>query len=207
MRLKQMTKPFTIPKELIMQAYKQVKVNAGCAGIDQQTIAEFEKNLRSNLYKLWNRMSSGCYFPQPVKMVKIAKKDGGERILGVPSVIDRIAETAAKLILEPELEKHFHPDSYGYRPNKSAIDAIAVTRKRCWYYDWVIEFDIKALFDTIPWDLLEKSIEHHTDNKWVKLYIKRWLQSPMKDMQGNVTEKVKGTSQGGLCKALHKPPC
>ena len=191
-----MTKPFTIPKELIMQAYKQVKVNAGCAGIDQQTIAEFEKNLRSNLYKLWNRMSSGCYFPQSVKMVKIAKKDGGERILGVPSVIDRIAETAAKLILEPELEKHFHPDSYGYRPNKSAIDAIAVTRKRCWYYDWVIEFDIKALFDTIPWDLLEKSIEHHTDNKWVKLYIKRWLQSPMKDMQGNVTEKVKGTSQG-----------
>lgn len=191
-----MTKSFNIPKELIMQAYLQVKANGGCAGIDQQTIAEFEKNLRSNLYKLWNRMSSGCYFPQPVKMVKIAKKTGGERILGVPSVTDRIAETAAKLVLEPELEKHFHPDSYGYRPGKSAIDAIETTRKRCWKNDWVIEFDIKALFDTIPWDLLEKSIKHHTDNKWLLLYIRRWLQSPMQSMQGEVIEKVKGTSQG-----------
>lgn len=202
MKFKQMTKPFTIPKELIMQAYRQVKANAGSAGIDQQTLAEFEKDWQGNLYKLWNRMSSGSYFPKPVKRVSILKKTGGERILGVPTIMDRIGQTTVRLILEPELEKHFHDDSYGYRPNRSAIDAVTATRIRCRTYDWLIEFDIKALFDTIPWDLLMKSVRHHTDNKWVLLYIERWLKAPMQDEDGNITERTAGTPQGGPASPL-----
>ena len=197
-----MTKPFTIPKELVMQAYRQVKANAGSAGIDQQTLAEFEKDWQGNLYKLWNRMSSGTYFPKPVKRVSILKKTGGERILGVPTLTDRIGQTVVRLVLEPELEKHFHDNSYGYRPNRSALDAVAITRIRCRTYDWVIEFDIKALFDTIPWDLLMKSVRHHTDNKWVLLYIERWLKTPLQDEAGNITERTAGTSQGGPASPL-----
>jgi RNA-directed DNA polymerase len=144
-----MTKPFQIPKQQVMQAYKLVKANAGAAGVDKQSLEDFEKDLKDNLYKIWNRMSSGSYFPPAVKAVPIPKKTGGERILGIPTVSDRIAQMVVKLQFEPMVEPHFLPDSYGYRPRKSALDAVGVTRKRCWEYDWVLEFDIKGLFDNI----------------------------------------------------------
>jgi len=169
------TKPFTIPKDLVVKAYKSVKSNAGSAGVDQQTIAEFDNNLKDNLYKIWNKMSSGSYFPPPVKAVPIPKKQGGERILGIPTVSDRIAQMVVKLVFEETVEPCFHPNSYGYRPNKSALDAIGITRERCWGYDWVLEYDIKGLFDNIDHELLMKAVKKHTDIKWVILYIERCL--------------------------------
>ncbi len=138
------TKSFEISKHVVWEAYERVKANKGAAGIDDESIAAFEENLKDNLYKIWNRMSSGCYFPPPVKVVEIPKKNGGIRILGVPTVGDRIAQMVAKLYFEPVVEPCFLPDSYGYRPGKSAINAVAVTRERCWRYDWLIEFDIKG---------------------------------------------------------------
>lgn len=192
------TKSFDISKQLVMQAWKLVKENDGSAGVDQQSIADFEKNLKDNLYKIWNRMSSGTYFPPPVKAVPIPKKSGGERILGVPSVSDRVAQMVVKLIFEPCVEPHFLPDSYGYRPNKCAIDAIGVTRQRCWKYDWVVEFDIKGLFDNIDHDLLMKAVRKHTDNKLVLIYIGRWLKTPMQMSDGSLQEKTVGTMQGGV---------
>jgi RNA-directed DNA polymerase len=198
-------KPYSIPKTLIWNAYKKVKANRGAAGIDEVSISEFDKNLKNNLYKLWNRMSSGSYFPPPVKAVSIPKKTGGERILGIPTIADRIAQTAVRDSLEPSLEPHFHPDSYGYRPGKSAHQALGVTRERCWKYDWVLEFDIKGLFDNIDHELLLKAVKFHTECPWVILYIERWLVAPFwKD--GVEIQRAKGTPQGGLCKALHKPP-
>lgn len=194
-----MTKPFNIPKELFVQAFKLVKANAGSAGVDEQSLEDFEINLKDNLYKLWNRMSSGSYFPPPVKAVPIPKKSGnGERILGVPTVSDRVAQMVVKLIFEPCVEPHFFPDSYGYRPNKSALDAVEVTRQRCWKYDWVLEFDIKGLFDNIEHDLLMKAVRKHTDNKFVLLYIERWLKTPMQLPDGTLQEKTRGTMQGGV---------
>ena len=142
-----MTKPFNIPKQQVMRAYKLVKANAGAAGVDCQSLEDFERDLKGNLYKIWNRMSSGSYFPPPVKAVPIPKKSGGERILGIPTVSDRIAQMVVKLEFEPQVEPYFLVDSYGYRPNKSALDAIGITRQRCWRYNWVLEFDIKGLFD------------------------------------------------------------
>jgi len=130
-----------------MRAFELVKANAGAAGVDKQSLSDFERNLADNLYKLWNRLSSGSYFPPPVKAVAIPKKAGGERLLGIPTVSDRIAQMVVKLEFEPQVEPHFLSDSYGYRPNKSALDAVGVTRERCWRYDWVLEFDIKGLFD------------------------------------------------------------
>ncbi len=196
--VKSQTKQFVINRWQVYQAYRLVKANAGSAGIDNQSIADFEVNLKDNLYKLWNRMSSGSYFPPPVKAVAIPKKSGGERLLGIPSVSDRIAQMVVKLEFEPKVEAHFLPDSYGYRPNKSALDAIAVTRKRCWKYDWVIEFDIKGLFDNIPHELLLKAVDKHTTNPWVRLYIGRWLTAPMQFADGRVIERTKGTPQGGV---------
>lgn len=192
------TKPFNIPKQLFVQAYELVKANAGAAGVDQQSLEDFARNLKDNLYKLWNRMSSGCYFPPPVKAIPIPKKSGGERILGVPTVGDRICQMVVKLVFEPEVEKHFLPDSYGYRPNKSALDAIAVTRQRCWRYDWVLEFDIKGLFDNISWKLLMKAVNKHTQNKWVVLYTERWLKAPMQMPDGKIINRTCGTAQGGV---------
>ena len=157
----------------MIQAFKLIKANKGAAGIDEQSLNDFEKNLKDNLYKLWNRMSSGSYFPPPVKAVPIPKKSGGERILGIPTVADRIAQMVVKLIFEPCVEPYFLPDSYGYRPNKSALDAIGITRQRCWKYDWVLEYDIKGLFDNLDHDLLMKAVKKHTNNKWVVLYIER----------------------------------
>jgi RNA-directed DNA polymerase len=168
-------KPFEISKKLVWQAYLEVKSNGGAAGVDKESIEAFEQNLKNNLYRLWNRLSSGSYFPPPVKAVPIKKKSGGMRILGVPTVSDRIAQTVVKLVLEPMLEPVFDEDSFGYRPGRSALDAIAVTRKRCWHYDWVVEFDIRGLFDNIRHDLLSKALRHHCDCRWVLLYVERWL--------------------------------
>ena len=141
------TKPFVIPKRLVWEAYQRVKANQGSAGIDAVSIEAFDQDRNSHLYRIWNRLSSGSYFPPPVKAVPIPKKSGGTRILGVPTVGDRIAQTAAAMVLEPLLEPVFHTDSYGYRPGKSAHDALAVTRQRCWQFDWVLEYDIRALLD------------------------------------------------------------
>jgi RNA-directed DNA polymerase len=192
------TKPFIIPKELVMRAFKAVKANAGSAGVDRQSIADFEKSLKDNLYKIWNRMSSGTYFPPPVKAVAIPKKSGGERVLGVPTVADRVAQMVVKLVFEPSIEPFFLPDSYGYRPGKSALDAVGTTRKRCWQYDWVLEFDIKGLFDNIDHELLMRAVSKHTDCKWAILYIERWLKAPLQLADGTLVERTKGTPQGGV---------
>lgn len=192
------TKQFTIPKQMVMQAYKLVKANAGAAGVDEQSLQDFEENLKRNLYKIWNRMSSGSYFPPAVKAVPIPKKTGGKRILGIPTVSDRIAQTVVKLQFEPMIEPCFLQDSYGYRPNKSALEAVGVTRKRCWEYDWVLEFDIKGLFDNIPHSLLMKAVRKHTKCKWTILYIERWLVAPMQLSDGTLIERSRGAPQGGV---------
>jgi len=195
-------KPFNISRHRVYEAYRLVKANAGSAGVDKQSIAEYEEDLKDNLYKLWNRMSSGSYMPPPVKAVPIPKKSGGERLLGVPTVNDRIAQMVVKLEFEPTVEPHFLVDSYGYRPGKSALDAIGVTRKRCWRHDWVLEFDIKGLFDNIPHDLLMKAVEKHTDTAWIKLYIRRWLTAPMQMTDGTQQARERGTPQGGVISPL-----
>lgn len=192
------TKPFDISKQLVMKAYRLVRANRGGAGVDQQSLADFDAKFKDNLYKLWNRMASGSYFPPPVKAVSIPKKHGGKRILGVPTVADRIAQMVVKLTLEPQVEPVFFPDSYGYRPGKSALDAIGVTRQRCWRYDWVLEFDIVGLFDNISHELLMKAVRKHIDSKWVLLYVERWLKAPMQRADGTLMERTKGTPQGGV---------
>lgn len=181
-----------------MEAYKLVKSKAGAAGIDDQTLTDFDKNLKDNLYKIWNRLSSGSYFPPPVKAVPIPKKTGGERILGVPTVSDRIAQMVIKLIFEPCVEPYFFPDSYGYRPNKSALDAVGVTRQRCWQYNWVIEYDIRGLFDNLDHELLMKAVRKHTNDKWIILYITRWLTAPIQMPDGSLIERTRGVPQGGV---------
>ena len=195
------SKPFEISKWTVAEAFEQVKANRGAAGVDGQSIAEFEADLKGNLYKLWNRMSSGTYFPPSVKAVPIPKKSGGTRVLGVPTVADRVAQATVKAYLEPEVEPMFLPDSYGYRPGKSAHDALAVTRKRCWEYDWVLEFDIVGLFDNIDHGLLMEMVGHHAKQKWVELYIKRWLTAPFED-RGILTPRTSGTPQGGVISPL-----
>lgn len=191
------TKPFAISKRLVWDAYKRVKANRGAAGVDRQSMAEFEQSLAGNLYRIWNRMSSGSYFPPPVSAVAIPKKSGGERILGVPTISDRIAQTVVTQVLNPILEPHFHEDSYGYRAGKSAHQALEVTRKRYWKYDWVLEYDIRGLFDNIDHGLLLKALRHHTDNKWVLLYVKRWLKAPMQKRDGSLITREVGAPQGG----------
>jgi len=166
------------------------------AGVDQQSLDDFAVKLKDNLYKLWNRMSSGSYFPPPVKAVEIPKKSGGTRVLGIPTVEDRIAQVVIKLMFEPKVEPHFLPDSYGFRPGKSALDAVGVTRRRCWEYDWVLEFDIQGLFDNISHELLLKAVRHHTDDRCVILYIERWLRAPLQKSEGPLVERTRGTPQG-----------
>jgi len=192
------TKSFDISKQVVYEAYQRVKANRGAAGIDEESLADFEKNLKNNLYQLWNRMSSGSYFPPPVKAVEIPKRDGGTRLLGIPTVADRIAQMTVKIYFEPEVEPYFHPDSYGYRPGKSALDALRVTRERCWRHDWVLEYDIKGLFDHIDHELLMKAVRRHTDCRWVILYIKRWLKAPFQTKDGERVERTAGTPQGGV---------
>ena len=191
-------KPFEISKPLVVQAYREVKSRAGSAGVDQESIEDFERNLKANLYRIWNRMSSGSYFPPAVKGVPIPKKAGGTRLLGVPTVSDRIAQTVVKMVLEPMLEPLFDENSFGYRPGKSAHDAIAITKERCWKFDWVVEFDIKGLFDNIDHDLLMKALRHHCDCPWILLYVERWLKAPLQDKTGNRIMRNRGTPQGGV---------
>ena len=192
------TKPFEISKHAVMRAWELVKANDGAEGVDGETIEQFESELKGNLYKLWNRLSSGCYFPTPTRTVAIPKKDGGERKLGIPSVSDRVAQTVAKLSFEPLVEPYFLGDSYGYRPNKSAHQALAVTRKRCWRYDWVLEFDIRGLFDNIDHQLLMKAVRKHTDSPWLLLYIERWITAPVQQADGSVVARDRGVPQGGV---------
>ena len=192
------SKQYNISKKVVLEAYKRVRQNKGSAGIDGIDFAKFEENLKDNLYKIWNRMSSGSYFPSPVLAVEIPKKNGGIRTLGIPTISDRIAQMTARMYLEPKVEPIFHKDSYGYRPNKSAIDAIGKVRQRCWRYDYVIELDIKGLFDNIDHELLMKAVELHTDEKWLKLYIRRWLKTPFGTKEGMLTERKSGTPQGGV---------
>jgi RNA-directed DNA polymerase len=191
-------KPFSVDKKRVYEAYKAVKSNAGSAGVDGQTIEQFEADLQNNLYKLWNRMSSGSYFPPPVRAVSIPKKTGGQRILGVPTVADRVAQMVVKQHIEPELDPVFLADSYGYRLRKSALDAVGVTRQRCWKYDWVLEFDIKGLFDNIDHELLLRAVRKHVTCKWALLYIERWLTAPMEHEDGTKAERKSGTPQGGV---------
>jgi RNA-directed DNA polymerase len=189
-------KSYGIPKRLVWDAWLKVKENRGAAGADGVTIAQYEADLRANLYKLWNRMSSGSYFPGSVRAVEIPKK-GGTRILGIPNVIDRVAQTAAVFALEPELERVFHDDSYGYRPGRSALDAVATCRERCFKRNWVIDMDIKAFFDSMPWDLTQRAVACHTDQNWVLLYVERWLKAPMLMPDGTLEHRTMGTPQGG----------
>ena len=191
-------KPFSITKRQVYEAYKAVKSNQGAAGVDKETIEQFDANLQGNLYKLWNWMSSGSYFPPAVRAVSIPKKSGGERILGVPTVADRVAQMVVKQLIEPDLDPIFLADSYGYRPGKSALDAVGVTRQRCWKFNWVLEFDVKGLFDNIDHELLLRAVRKHVKCKWALLYIERWLKAPMELEDGTRVERTRGTPQGGV---------
>lgn len=195
-------KPFKLPKQLVWKAYQRVKANRGAAGVDGQSLAAFEENLEGNLYKIWNRMASGSYFPPPVRLVEIPKGDGGKRALGIPTVADRIAQMVVKMVLEPLVEPKFHRDSYGYRPRRSALRAVAVARQRCFEFDWVIDLDIKAFFDSLDHELVERAVARHTDNPWVRLYIARWLRAPVARPDGSTQPRNKGTPQGGVISPL-----
>ncbi len=190
-------KSFAIPKLLVWEAWRQVRANKGAPGVDGQDLEAFEKDLEGNLYKVWNRMSSGTWFPPPVRVVEIPKPHGdGVRKLGVPTIADRVAQTTVAMFLEPLVEPRFHQDSYGYRPKKSAHDALAVCRQRCWRYDWAIDFDVRKFFDEVPWDLMIKAVEAVTDCRWVLLYVKRWLHAPLQHPDGTLEERTRGTAQG-----------
>lgn len=195
-------KSFNITKQMVREAFKRVKANKGAGGIDEQTIQEFEVDLENNLYKIWNRMASGSYFPPAVKAVPIPKKNGGVRVLGIPTVSDRIAQMVVKQAIESKIDPVFHPDSYGYRPEKSALQAVGKVRERCWRYNWVLEFDIKGLFDNIDHQLLMKAVTHHVREKWAILYIERWLKAPMKTQDGKEVSRERGTPQGGVISPL-----
>lgn len=182
---------------MVWEAWRQVRANKGAPGVDGQALDEFEADLEGNLYKIWNRMSSGTYFPPPVRAVEIPKPHGdGVRVLGVPTVADRVAQTVVAMHLEPLVEPRFHPDSYGYRPKRSAHDALEVCRRRCWKYDWVIDLDVWQFFDQVPWDLVVKAVAAVTDARWVLLYVKRWLAAAVQYPDGTLAERAKGTPQG-----------
>lgn len=195
-------KPFDISKREVWEAFKKVRANQGAAGVDGQSIEAFEANLADNLYKLWNRLSSGSYLPPPVRRVDIPKANGGTRPLGIPTVADRIAQEVVRRYLEPLLEPRFHADSYGYRPGRSAIDAIRTARRRCWRADWVVDLDIKGFFDSIDHELLLKALRKHTDCRWVLLYVERWLRAPMQLEDGRQEPRTAGTPQGGVASPL-----
>lgn len=195
--LKSQAKPFEISKWEVWGAYREVRANNGAPGVDGQSLAAFEEDLQGNLYKIWNRMSSGTYFPPPVRAVEIPKAHGpGVRTLGVPTVGDRVAQTVVARHLSARLEPVFHPDSYGYRPGRSAHDALERCRRRCWERDWVAELDIKSFFDTVRHDLVIKAVQAHTDAAWVVLYVKRWLTAPLQRPGGGLEVRDRGTPQG-----------
>ena len=196
-------KPFVISKEVVWEAYKRVKANQGAAGVDGESIEEFERDLKANLYKLWNRMSSGSYFPPPVRQVEIPKRGGqGTRVLGVPTVADRIAQTVVKMYLEPEVEPIFHDDSYGYRPGRSAHQAVGVCRERCWKDDWVVDLDIESFFDSLDHELVLTAVARHTNKRWILLYVKRWLKAPLQKEDGTLIQRGRGTPQGSAISPL-----
>ena len=190
-----MGKSFVIPKRLLWEGWLKVKEKGGAGGADGVSIEQFEEDLSRNLYRLWNRMVSGSYFPGPVRAVEIPKKgkQGGVRVLGIPNVVDRVAMVAAAMALEPSVEPVFHEDSYGYRPGRSPVDAVRVCRERCFRKDWVVDLDIRAFFDSVSWDLMLKAVRHHTDQKWIVLYVERWLKAPMRRPDGILAPRVKGT--------------
>ncbi len=194
--VKASAKPFDISKEEVWDAWVKVRGNQGAAGVDGVSVEEFESDLRNNLYKVWNRMASGTYFPPEVRAVAIPKSGGGARILGVPTVGDRVAQTVVAAHLSARVEPVFHRDSYGYRPGRSALDAVESCRRRCWKYDWVVEFDIRKFFDSVPWDKVVAAIEAHTDARWVVLYVKRWLAAGLRLPDGSTAERLEGTPQG-----------
>jgi len=190
-------KSFAIPKLLVGEAWRQVKANKGAPGVDGQDLDAFEADLENNLYKVWNRMSSGTWFAAPVRAVEIPKPHGGgTRMLGVPTIADRVAQTTVAMFLEPLVEPRFHQDSYGYRPGRSPHDAVAVCRQRCWKYDWAIDLDVQKFFDEVPWDLIVKAVEAVTDCCWVLLYVKRWLHAPLQHPDGTLEQRSRGTPQG-----------
>jgi RNA-directed DNA polymerase len=195
-------RPFGISKQVVWEAYQRIKANEGAAGMDGESIAEFERDRSNNLYKLWNRMSSGSYFPPPVRTVEIPKSDGGKRALGIPTVTDRIAQMVVKMYLEPLVEPHFHQDSFGYRPGKSAIQAVGLARQRCWRNDWVLDLDIKGFFDNLDHALLMRAVRKHTECRWIILYIERWLKAPAKLPDGTLMAREQGTPQGGVISPL-----
>ncbi len=196
------SKPIPITKDMVREAYRKVKSNKGNAGVDEISLKQFDENLSGNLYKLWNRLASGSYFPMPVKEVIIPKSNGGQRKLGIPSVSDRVAQEVVKTYLEPRLEKEFLPQSYGYRPHKSAHDALESVQEHVRTYAWVIDMDIKAFFDEVDHELLMKALEKHVPEKWVKMYIRRWLQTPIQTVEGLVQKQGQGTPQGGVISPL-----
>lgn len=193
-----MTRQYQIPQQMMKDAWKLVKANKGAAGIDGQTVEDFEKDAENNLYKIWNRMTSGSYFPPAVRTVYISKSSGGKRMLGIPTVSDRVAQQVAKLYLEPIVEPEFHDDSYGYRPGRSQHDALAQARKRCWRYDWVLEIDIKGFFDSIDYELMMALLKKHTEEGWILLYVERWLKAELKDSDGTTRSREMGTPQGSV---------
>lgn len=195
-------KPYTISKKMVWDAYQLVRRNGGAPGVDGMTIEDVDADAKNMLYKLWNRMSSGSYMPQAVRRVDIPKKDGGSRPLGIPTVLDRIAQMTARLYLEPILDPCFHPDSYGYRPNKSAHQAVGKARERCWKYDFVIDLDIKGFFDNIDHELLLKALDMHKPAAWVRLYAERWLKTPVRKPDGTMENRTAGTPQGGVISPL-----
>lgn len=195
-------KPFVISKRAVFEAWRRVRANKGAAGVDDVSVAEFERKLKNNLYRIWNRMSSGSYVPPPVRRVMIPKADGGERPLGIPTVGDRVAQMVVKMHLEPLVEPEFHPDSYGYRPGKSALDAVGACRQRCWRYDWVVDLDIRGFFDNIDHPLMMHAVRKHTDCAWMLLYIERWLQAPVELDDGTTLPRERGTPQGGVISPL-----
>lgn len=192
------SRQYDIPKKVVIEAYERVRANKGSAGIDGMDFNKFEEKLNNNLYKIWNRMSSGSYFPQPVMAVEIPKKSGGARRLGIPTITDRVAQMVARMYVERAVEPIFCDDSYGYRPNKSALDAVGMTRKRCWCYDYVIELDVKGLFDNIDHELLMRVVHRHIKETWICMYIERWLKTPFVLKNGEIIERKSGTPQGGV---------
>jgi RNA-directed DNA polymerase len=200
--LKDKAKPFSISRWEVWEAYLKVKSNEGAAGLDGQSIADFERGLKKNLYRIWNRMSSGSYFPPPVRTVKIPKANGGERTLGIPTVSDRIAQMVVKNRLEAVVDPLFLPASYGYRPGKSALDAVGQARQMCWAYDWVCDLDIKGFFDNLDHGLMMKAVRKHAQERWMVLNIERWLKAPAQEEEGNLLQREKGTPQGGVISPL-----
>lgn len=196
-KLKSSVKPFDISRHEVLNAWLKVKQNKGAPGVDGETLEAFEKDLKSNLYRVWNRLSSGSYFPPPVKAVEIPKAHGaGTRMLGVPTIADRVAQTVVAARLEAKVERIFHEDSYGYRPKRSALDAVGACRKRCWKYDWVIDLDIRKFFDSVRWDLVLKAVQAQAVEPWIELYVKRWLGAPIQQPDGTLQARDRGTPQG-----------